>query len=512
MTMINTVKTLALAALLGVASCASVDPADIAGSARPNQPPTPAVTRFEEPLKCMDEAFADFGVSGVTIAVSAVPDYTGRVFVGSDIWLQSAINKMSQRSGAFVVTDYNPNQLAPEQGLWTLSGKEGFYIPAYYVRGAISGFAGNVAENSARAGLGTPLDGAAIGREAAYSLISVDLTVGNLQQRTLISRAQASNEVVLESRASGTQLGGMLEKYGANLEILASRSDGVPSAVRALVELDAIEVLGRLTGVPYWACLGAGHDDPAARQARRDIHFNMSGPERQVFVQRRLARLGYYDGPVNGMESPALSQAVSAFAARQRLAQDLAGLDLYQALTDWRPGAAREDIRQATLAPALAGPASQPVQSALEQVSRSLSVQVALVAASRRPGAPVALSLRSNAEAHAYCYIEDMSGSIARVFPNRWQPDPLLEPSRDVRVPGSGAGFELVLPQRGVRENVVCFISRGALGAALPDRLKGEDLTALPVASMDALVADFRRSAERLADELVVEQVVLDAN
>src|SRR5690349_24885837 len=120
---------LATGALIA-AGCASVaTPKDIPAIARPDQPPTASITQFEQPLQCMDRLFADYGVSDITIAVSGVPDYTGKAFVSSDFWLETAITKMSQRSRAFRVTDYNPNELQPEQGLWTLSDKAGFYIP-----------------------------------------------------------------------------------------------------------------------------------------------------------------------------------------------------------------------------------------------------------------------------------------------------------------------------------------------------------------------------------------------
>ena len=290
------------ASLALMTGCATPPTSDISEVAKPDSPPTASTTRFDDALSCMDKAFADFGVSDVTIAVSAVPDYTGQVFVGSDIWLQTAITKMSQRSGAFTVTDYNPNQLAPEQGLWALSQKEGFYIPAYYIRGAISGFANNVAENSVTLGASDPTNSGAVSAGSAYSLVSVDLSIGNLQQRTLINRARAANEIALRSNASGGQLGGILSKFGANLEIVASRADGIPHAVRALIELNAIESLGRLTGVPYWSCLGTSHHDNAAQRTRADIFYSMSEPERVVFTQRRLSRLGYYQGRLERQE------------------------------------------------------------------------------------------------------------------------------------------------------------------------------------------------------------------
>lgn len=501
-------RTLAAAGLLAFGGCATVDPSSVPEMARPDTAPTPAVTRFEDPLRCMDQLYADFGVSSVTIAVSGVPDYTGRVFVGSDIWLQGAITKMSQRSGAFVVTDYNPNQLAPEQGLWSLSNKQGFYIPAYYTRGAISGFAGSVAENSATLGLGTPIDGGSATMGSAYSLVSVDLTLGNLQQRTLISRARAANEVVLESRGSGGQVGGMLEKYGANLEIVASRADGIPQAVRALIELNAIEVLGRLTGVPYWRCLGSDNDEPSAQAARRDIFSNMSEPERVVFMQRRLTRLGYYRAGVDGVRSEALVAAAGAFARDRGLPEDIDELTLYEALTEW----SKDDPRPARVAaapPPPVAPASQPVQEALDAQSRGLNVQVAVVNAGNTPGAPVSFALSSSQVAYAYCYLQDASGTVARIFPNRWQPDPLIPPDQSVTVPGSGAAFDLVLPEPGKREEVACFVSSFDLTPAMPSAFQTEDLTPLPVPSLEALSAEYSRSADSLKGDFVVKQLTL---
>ncbi|MEL6662097.1 MAG: DUF4384 domain-containing protein [Pseudomonadota bacterium] len=510
--MLHKLKVATLSGLLALAGCATPSPSDVSATARPDSPPVPTVTRFEEPLSCMDNAFAEFGVSGVTIAVSAVPDYTGRVFVGSDIWLQGAIAKMSQRSGAFVVTDYNPNQLAPEQGLWVLSPKDGFYIPAYYIRGAISGFAGNVTENSGTVGIGTPMDGASLSSGSAYSLVSVDLTVGNLQQRTIISRARAANEVALRSRASGAQLGGMLEKYGANLEIIASRSDGVPHAVRALIELNSIEALGRLTGVPYWSCLGLSHDDREAQTIRQDIFLSMSEPERVVFTQRRLASLGLYSGPLNGERNLQLQSAVDAFLDSKGRPKGTSGLDLFNVLTDWRDTGSAPDRLADNVAVRLAPQtASQPVPGRMDDLAEGFSVQINMVANQRTPGAPLSFSLRSSQTAYAYCYLQDVSGSVARVFPNRWQPDPLVPADEGVTVPGVGAGFDLVFPPSGAREQVVCFVSSLELGAGLPNRLKAEDLAPLPVPSLQALRDQYVSHARENRGQLVIRELDLSA-
>jgi hypothetical protein len=488
-----------------VAGCASVvTPNDVAGIARPDQPPTASVTQFEQPLQCMDRLLADYGVSDVTIAVSGVPDYTGKAFVGSDFWLQTAIAKMSQRSRAFKVTDYNPNELQPEQGLWNLSDKAGFYIPAYYVRGAISGFADNVADNRASLGVGSGTESVAIGTGVSYSTVSVDLSIGNLLQRTLINRAHAGNEVVLESRASGAQLGGVLSKFGANVEILAARKDGVPHAVRALVELGAIEIVGRLTSTPYWECLGGSSSDPTAARVREDVFSDMSEAERRAFVQRRLSVLGYFGRSVDGEASPELAAGISDYRKDRGMASGGLDLALYARMTEWKADA--KPLHAAAIE--ISQPAVLPLPSRPDPGAKPLDFDLVLLRPDPRPGAAVSLSLRANQSAFAYCYIQEASGGISRIFPNRWQPDPLVKEGADVTVPGAGS-FNLVLPASGVSETVVCYASNVELGGRLPGEMQISDLKPLTLRSLSDLTLVFRNSAAKISGAVVEKQATL---
>ena len=187
--------------------------------------------------------------------------------------------------------------------------------------------------------------------------------------------------------------------------------------------------------------------------------------------------------------------------------QVIAALDT--ALTRWQPG--EETRPPPRTQAAMAGPASQPVQSAMDNLSQGMNVQIALIAPNTGPGAPVSISLRSSRSAYAYCYIQDVAGTVARVFPNRWQPDPLIMENREVHVPGQGAGFDLVLPQAGTQENMVCFVSSAELGAALPTELKSDDLTPLPVPSLDALKSRYSQTARDLNGDLVVRELSLQA-
>lgn len=484
----------ALAALFVATGCASTpSPAETSANARPNAQPTKSITRFDAALSCMDTQFADYGVTGVVIAVSGVPDYTGRAYVGSDLWLQAAINRMSQRSNAFTLTDVNPNPNAPEERLFSmLSDKRQFYYPAYYIRGAISGFAEQVAVTNATAALGAVRMDAGIGRSRASSIVSVDLQVGDMVQRRLIGRTVSGNEIVLQSRSAGAQLGGRLSKLGANLEFSSSAADGVPQAVRALIELGAIESLGRLAGTPYWACLGDGADPGEIARIRADVYANMSVPERIVFVQRRLGRLGLYSGPLDGVASPALSAAVRAYGAERGLAATQPDdFNLYVRLTEWRADTA---IQAAAPMPAAAIQPAMLPQPALAPATAPLGFGVALETTGA-PGAAAALRLSAARDAYAYCYLQEHSGSILKVFPNRWQPDPLVRAGRGAVLPAANAGFQLVLPKLGQSERVVCVAAPFEVGRSLPAHLLGPDLTPLSATSLDEVIAAFRSEA-----------------
>jgi hypothetical protein len=507
--MIRTCILAAAVALTALGGCASVDGAGVNEIARPDAAPQRAATRFEAALSCMDEQFADYGVQGVSIAVSGVPDYTGRAFVGSDIWLQGAINRMSQRSRAFVVTDFNPNPYAPEQSLWSmLRENQRFYVPAYYIRGAISGFADQVATQNATAAVGGVRFDMGAGATQAFSVVSVDLSVAELAQRTMVGRAAAANEIVLQSRSAGAQLGGRLSTLGANLEMTFSRSEGVPQAVRALVELGAIEILGRLTGTPYWDCLGATHASPAAGQIRRDVFANMTPPERIVFAQRRLARLGFYRGAFDGVASPALTQAIAAYAAA-RGAPAYAADDarLYERLTLWRADQSAAALPAVAAAPA--APTVLPAPSAARPAQSVLRLDLFLSVAPT-PGAPASMRLQSSRDAYAYCYLQDSEGAVMKVFPNRWQPDALVRPAAPLAVPAADAGFRLVAPPEGRQERIVCIASDRELGLSLAAPLKA-DLTPLSVRNVEEVVAAFRLEAQRQGAEMTVSTQALAA-
>lgn len=499
-------KLIAAAAVAVLAAACSSMPIEEASLvAQPDGPANPARTRFQEGLVCMDRLLADYGWSNVPLLVSGVPDHTGQVLVASKDWLQGSFQRMSAVSGAFRIVDYDPLPDAPEQALYSLLPPEmqNTPIPAMYVRGAISGFAESVASRTqgVSVALGENADGA-LARDQVFSIVSVDLSVGMFLSRTLVNRAYSSNEITLQTRQRATDVGGAIGKFGLDYNFQANRKDGLPQAVRTLIDLGAIEVAGRLTGAPYWTCLGATLDQPEVKTAAQTIFADMVPADRIGFAQRRLGRLGAYAGPVDGQPSEAFVSALAAWQGSAGVAPS-GRVDeaTYLALVGGAGRAAPSPSPAQSPAPSPLPSAPAAPEAALAPV-RPAPLSLTLGLASRlRPGAPVDLRARASGTAFLYCYLQGADRRLSRVFPNADQPDPLVPGGAEVAIPGPGARFE-ILPEPA--EQVVCFASDRDVGAFLPPAARAEDLTPLGV-DFDTLASEFRRSAERLGGSVAVD-------
>jgi hypothetical protein len=111
---------------------------------------------------------------------------------------------------------------------------------------------------------------------------------------------------------------------------------------------------------------------------------------------------------------------------------------------------------------------------------------------SYRAGESITLSLQPTQDAYTYCYYKDGVGSVSRIFPNRFQPDPLIRARRMIQVPPVGGGFSIRFDKPRTREAFLCVAADREIGLRLPDRLKAQDLERLPVQDLDDIAATFQ--------------------
>ena len=88
-------------------------------------------------------------------------------------------------------------------------------------------------------------------------------------------------------------------------------------------------------------------------------------------------------------------------------------------------------------------------------------------------GAPIFVQVRPSAAAYVYCYARDSAGTLQRIFPNRFTPDPRVDPAKPLNLPARG---EFKLPAGGT---VSCLAAPREVYNDLPAALRWGDFQAL---------------------------------
>lgn len=454
------------------------------------QPRTAAVRNignFSEALRCMDDLFLANGKHDIYITTAGIPDATGLIATGTKEMFISAVSRMSAKSNAFRFVDYDITQL-DVQVLSELVGlTQDFVAPSYYIRGAITQLDSSVLSSSMSAGLSLARLDLGVSSDQVVSVVSMDLNVGRLVTRQILPGISASNSIAVVRTGRGADIGGLIGKAGLSFSVSLDKSEGFAQAVRNLVDLSTIEVLGKLAQVPYWQCLSIEPTNPAFRAEVRQWFDGMGPEERNRFTETALIRTGYLQG---GAPPRDLSAAIARYQADHDLVPSgRVDFELYYRLLASDPARGRGAPPPAAAATPVAMPAPPPAAEAPR----------AILATSRggrpvyRVGESMVLRVQPTQDAYIYCYYQDASGEISRIFPNRFQPDAFVRARSPVQVPPEGSGaFSIRFGKAGVPEGVACLTADREVGLLLPAELKRQDLEPLPVRSLDDIAARFR--------------------
>jgi Domain of unknown function (DUF4384) len=484
----NSLRRTALAtAVLTLLAACQTRPETAYDVANPRTAAVRNIGNFNEALRCMDDMFLAQGKQDIYITTAGIPDATGLIAAGTKEMFITAVSRMSAKSNAFRFVDYDPTQ-TDVQVLSELVGlHDDFVAPNYYVRGAITQLDSNVLQSSASAGVSIPGMDLAINGNQVVSVVSIDLNVGKLITRQILPGISASNSIAVVQSGKGADVGGFIGKAGLSLSVSLDKSEGFHQAVRNLIELSTIEILGKLTRVPYWQCLSIESTNPNYRTEARGWFDTMGETERERVVSLALVRAGYLRDEGNG-PNPGLSEAVARYQAENDLVPNgRVDFDLYYRLL-------ASDARRPTAKPVAASPANAAVTPALPPAEPPRLV----VSTPRGPrpsyrvGETMVVSVQPTQDAYVYCFYKDSTGTVARIFPNRFQPDPLLHAGVQIEIPPAGTkSFALRFDNPG-SEAVACLGSDREVGLKLPDKLKAQDLEPLPVSGLDDVASLFR--------------------
>ncbi|MDP2809905.1 MAG: DUF4384 domain-containing protein [Rhodocyclaceae bacterium] len=453
-------------------------------------PASKTVTNFTPALRCMDDLLLAYGKKDIVITTAGIPDSTGKVQAGTKDMLHTAASKMSIKSKALVFIDYDTSSndlLAVFQDIQA-AGAFQHKLPNYYIRGAITQLDENAIDAQAGGGISLPFLDLGMSRDQVSSVISIDMNMGETTTRMILPGVNASNSLVITRAGKSGDMGGKLGKVGFSFNMSMNKAEGLSSGVRALIELGMIELVGKLTGTPYWKCLQVDKTNPVMLEQAREWYDGMKPEDRVKLVQRKLSGMSIYSGAVNGAMSGDLASAIGKYQAENGLIADgRVNFDLYYALLDADQPIAADPMAKPA-APAAAPPSARTPMTLKLDSDKGGRYRVRDMLLAR---------VQTSSDGVLYCYYQDVSGAIARIFPNRFSPDPFVKANRLMSLPPENSPFKIKFDRAG-REQIACYASDRDL--ALPANLKGADLTPLKVGSMDEIANAFRKANPSVAE------------
>ena len=500
--------------------------------------PSVALTSFTEGLRCVDLQLLDFSVRNVSILVEDLDDQTKKVPAGTKDMLISAFQEATKRSRSVRLVAFG-NDARNASTFLDRAQRQSQYqnVPDFGIRGSVSQFDDNVAKKSADAGfsLGDLLS-AGVALSASSKVMGVDLTVMRLEDFSVVPGVSSKNAIVIMQQGSGTDASSTIRKFSINYQASTTRSEGTAIALRNLIELATIELLGRLVKIPYWRCLGAKDNDPEAMSEVNDWFEGMVQSENQSelfsYFQYHLSRLGLYEGEINGTPTKELADAIRKYrvvlglsetsdlnaqlfsahlaanrtvvrgkvetllaeAAAQKQATEAAAPKTAEAapasaaaattIIAKAPAATAQPVVQlATAAQPSSSQTSSQAGAQPQPSGTAAGIELKFLALKGQPanGAEADVKITANSDATVYCFMKDAAGAVIRLLPNAGARQVRLVPGQTLTLRGEPpqAQWRLYVNEKGLKETVACFASNENLVSRLPKLLQGPDFQAL---------------------------------
>lgn len=483
---------------------------------RPVVRPVRSVSSFSDSLMCMDHMFREAQIPTTLITSKQIPDFSTRVPVATKDMIITALSQMSRLSNAFRYVDYEVDIARQDtvQNLTTIllnNNQIQLQRPALYFSGAIAFVDQNVLNNRFEVGTSASRLDTGYSNNRNATIIGLELHIGDFRSRTLIPGLDSANEVIISNAGQGLDLAGRIGNYGVQFNVGRDYTQGAGAAVRTLVELATIELVGKWARVPYWQCLTLEQTHPDFQRQLRDWYDEGSPLVHNKLVQRSLISQGYLGehGTQLADNSPEFVTALGKFQADsgmvvsgvvdfptyERALRNFVALgkDGQLVQVGWTPTSASPLASGAGATAVASRPAMARVAYGASPPARNIDLQIENVLVGRTSfevGEQIFLSATLSRASYLYCFLHEAGGTVMRLLPNATNPNALMTASQAIRIPdwmSPTPGFIMDATSAGT-ERVGCFATDEDATAKLPQLLGTRALAPMPeVRSLDSV-------------------------
>ena len=457
-------------------------------SKAPSEAPYRTVTNFSNAVRCMDGMFLTFGIRDVSILLEDLEDQTKKVNVGTKDMMLTTYSDMTRRSRAIRFVAFGSDSRNAASFMDRAENKAAYAsMPQFGIRGSISQFDDNIAKATKDFGVGIG-EFLTFGKSnsANSKIVAIDLTVMNLADFSIVPGVSSRNGVAIFGEGEGLDGEARYKKFGINYATSLSKSEGTAVAVRNLVELASVELMGKLTKVPYWKCIGVNAPDAEIKAEVEDWFESMASNPAELYAwwQFQMYSRNAYTGEVNGIPNPAFAQALRDYKAAMGLKPDTdLNADFMLAYLQADHTAAMARLEAAKTKPEVD---VQVITTRIQLKGGERSV---------KPGEKIELELSASAPGHAQCFMMDDNKKILRIHPNRFSRDTFIGPNKKLSIPDTHK-MSLIANDKGIEETVECYVASKELLGTLPPEIGKSDLVPLTgVNSLSQLRTHFEKSS-----------------
>ena len=349
--------------------------------------------------------------------------------------------------GAIVFVPYDPDFIANAMNTG-YSGFENKTIPHVVVSGGITEF---------DRGLVTKGDGSEIGfdvgeygadfsdnNKGSLAQVTLDFNLLDFQKLAAIPRIQSINSIKLHKSTKEDTIAFTIKgvSFGANGKI--KKVQGRHAAVRLLVQLSMIQLVGRYQKIPYWNLLPGMEPDEVVLDAIK-IDFSEMTPAEQTQEIQTLLYLHNFSVDVTGQENPSTTQALQKFASKSGLASPGINSRTYVKLFETVPINIETKIRRnglgktATRSVVIPPPAKTPDSPAISKGD----LKVWTNKKSYAIGEQMTVSFSVKQPMYVRIVWINSKGEISTLFPNPFQTDNYMKPGQTYQIPPVNAEFSV---------------------------------------------------------------------
>lgn len=342
--------TILIASLPIFISCSGMDPRDVEVELEKTAPEA-KITSYTQSLSDLGRMSEIFSTGVVKIQCSDIADNTGTsMTTGGEIQkniteiMKSTLNSIG---GNIVFIEYDPSFIQ-NQMVSGYSNFEDKVIPDVVITGGITEFDRALESNDTGLDVGAnasvsgmpswaPSNEIAVNYgdtgKTSKSRITLDFNMKDFRTLAGVPKMTATNSMEVNKALRQKELGITLFGPTFGLKGAMKKVQGRHEAVRLLVQLSMIQMVGKYTALPYWRLLGEGAlPDPIVVDSVTANYYSLSPAFRIALAQQWLYVYGYdvgLTGKIDSKTLAALQKVNPSFPAGSQELSEKDFVDLY---------------------------------------------------------------------------------------------------------------------------------------------------------------------------------------